>query len=177
MRSIFLTLFSLICFSVVAQVDAFQQDIIEYLNVKGTYQEYTDAYVGVFDAVKKNFRSSNVPENEWEEMRSDKDKSMEDLIFYMSFAYRKHFTQSEINTMINFYNTEAAQRMITEDGTLSDKDNDEISAFFESELGKKITRKQPELTIDIKEISTQWKSDLFVEKMSFLVKKGYVPRQ
>jgi len=177
MRSIFLTLFSLICFSVVAQVDAFQRDIIEYLNVKGTYQEYTEAYDGVSDAVKNNFSASKVPEKLWEDMNTDRDRSLEDLIFFMSFAYRKHFTQNEINTMTNFYKTEAAQRMITQDGRLTDSDNNEIDAFFESELGQKITRKQPELAIDIKEISTQWKSDLFVEKMSFLVKKGYVPQQ
>jgi len=177
MKSIFLTLFSLICFSVVAQVDAFQRDIIEYLNVKGIHQEYTESYVGVIDAVKKNFKSSNVPENEWEEIQTDKDESLENLIFFMSFAYRTHFTQNEINNMTNFYKTEAAQRMITQDGTLTDKDNTAIDAFFESELGKKITAKQPELAIDIKEIATQWKSDLFVEKMSFLVKKGYVPGQ
>ncbi len=177
MRSIFLTLFSLICFYVEAQVDDFQGDIIELLNTKGTSQEYTEAYVSVFDAVKKNFKSSNVPENEWEEMKLDKDKSMEDLIFFMSFAYRKHFTRNEINSMTNFYRTEAAQRMIAQDGILTDSDNNEIDVFYKSELGQKITRKQPELTIDIKEISTQWKSELFVEMMSFLVKKGYVPRQ
>ncbi len=177
MRSIFLTLFSLICFSAVAQVDAFQGDIIEYLNVKGTQQEYTETYVGVIDAVKKNFKSSNVPENEWEEMKLDKDKSMEDLIYFISFAYRKHFTQNEISSMTNFYNTEAAQRMIAEGEIFTDKDIAAIDAFFESELGKKVTAKQPELTIEIKKISTQWKSDLFVEKMSFLVKKGYVPKQ
>jgi len=113
----------------------------------------------------------------WEEMNTDRDRSLEELIFFMSFAYRKHFTQNEINSMTNFYKTEAAQRMITQDGRLTDSDNNEIDAFFESELGQKITRKQPELAIDLKDISTQWKSDLFVEKMSFLVKKGYVPRQ
>jgi hypothetical protein len=177
MRSIFLTLFSLICFSVVAQVDAFQADIIEYLNVKGTLQEYSDTYVGVIDAVKKNFKSSNVPENEREEIQTDKAESLENLIFFISFAYRKHFSQKEINTMTSFYRTEAAQRMITQGATITDKDNTAINAFFESELGKKITAKQPELTKDIKEIATQWKSELFVEKMSFLVKKGYVPKQ
>jgi len=177
MRSIFLTLFSLICFSVVAQVDAFQKDIIEYLNVKGTHREYNETYIGVLDAVKKNFKASNVPENVWEEMQTDKDKDLEELIFFMSFAYRKHFTQKEINSMTNFYKTDAAQRMIAQYESLTDKDNTEITAFFESELGKKITQKQPELATDIKEISTQWKSDLFVKKMSFLVKKGYVPKQ
>jgi uncharacterized protein DUF2059 len=177
MRSVFLTLFSLICFSAVAQVDALQRDIIEYLNVKGTHKEYTETYIGVIDAVKKNFKSSNVPENEWEEIQTDKAESLDNLIFFMSFAYRKHFTQKEINTMTDFYKTEAAQRMITEGEIFTDMDTVAIDAFFESELGKKITAKQPELTKDIKEIATQWKSELFVEKMSFLVKKGYVPKQ
>lgn len=173
MRSIFLTLFSLICFSVTAQVDDFQQDIINYLNINGTYHQYTDAYVGTFDVLKKNFKTANVPEKVWEELKTDKEKSMKELISFLSFAYRKHFTHEEINTMTNFYKTKAAQQMIAQDGILTNSDNAEIKQFFESDLGKKIEQKRLELSEEIAIILRHWKRDLFAAKMSILVKKGY----
>ena len=52
MRSIFLTVFSLVCFTGIAQVDEFQKDIIAYLNVNGTQQQYDQAYEDMFDVLK-----------------------------------------------------------------------------------------------------------------------------
>ena len=131
MRSIFLTLFSLICFSVVAQVDDFQQDIINYLNINGTYQQYTDAYVGTFNALKRNFKKANVPEKVWEELKTDKEKSMKELISFLSFAYRKHFTENDIVLMTAFYKTEAAQTMLVNPKTLTEAQNEEIKVFLD----------------------------------------------
>ena len=131
MRSIYLTFFSLICFSVTAQVDDFQQDIINYLNINGTYQQYTDAYVGTFNALKRNFKKANVPEKVWEELKTDKEKSMKELISFLSFAYRKHFTENDIVLMTAFYKTEAAQTMLVNPKTLTEAQNEEIKVFLD----------------------------------------------
>ena len=55
--------------------------------------------------------------------------------------------------------------------------NEEINAFFNSELGKKIASKQEALAADVAEISEHWSRDLFSEKMSKLVKAGYIPQR
>ena len=56
MRAAYLTVFFLICFSAMGQVDQFQKDIIEYLNSNGTRLQYNQAYEAVFPLLAKNFK-------------------------------------------------------------------------------------------------------------------------
>ncbi len=178
MRSIFLTVFSLVCFTGLAQVDAFQQEIIDYLNVNGTQKQYADAYDDMFQVLRKNFETSNIPESVWTDLEGGKGKSMEEITEFLSFAYRKHFTQAEIKTMTDFYKTEAAQKMLNQTtGALSEAENGEITAYFDSPLSKKVERKLPELSDDISEISNHWSRDLFKSKMEALINLGYRPKQ
>jgi len=176
MRSFFLTLFSFVCFSVVGQVDAFQQDIINYLKINGTQQQYSGAYDEMFDVLKRNFASANVPEKVWEELKTDKKESLEEVTNFLTFAYRKHFTQEEINAMMNFYSTSAAQKMVQQTGDLTEQDHQKIAAYYESDVAKKLDSKKAELAEDIAEISSHWSRDLFAAKMSELIKRGYAPR-
>lgn len=172
-RYLFLTLFLTICFSVTAQVDSFQQDIIDYLNINGTPQQYEGAYEEMFNLLKKQFASANVPEEFWVNLYQGKEKSVDEVIAFLTFAYRKHFTREEIAEMTKFYETEAAQKMVLQSGDLSSEENEKITAFFNSEIGKKIEEKRDALSEDIAEISGHWSRDLFSEKMSALVKAGY----
>lgn len=178
MRSIFLTVFSLVCFTGVAQIDAFQQDIIDYLNINGTQKQYAEAYDDMFQVLRQNFETSNIPETVWTDLKSGKGKSMDEITEFLSFAYRKHFTQAEIKTMTDFYKTEAAQKMLNQTtGALSEAENGEITAYFDSEIAKKVESKLPELSVDISEISNHWSRDLFKEKMEALLNLGYRPKQ
>lgn len=173
-RSLFLTLFCCICFSVSAQVDSFQQNIIEYLNNNGTESQYNDAYDQMFEVLKGQF--VDVPEEVWSEVRKGKDKSVQEVIEFLTFAYRKHFTEVEIVEMATFYKSEAAQKMVTQASDTTQEDSDKVTAFFNSTLGKKIEAKRQDLSVDIAEISSHWSRDLFGEKMSLLVKKGYTTK-
>ncbi len=176
MRLFFLTIFSVFCFSVEAQVDSFQQDIINYLNINGTEQQYSAAYDKMFDVLLPQFETANVPESFVKELKKDKAESLEEIIKFLTFAYRKHFTQEDIQKMTEFYKTKAAQKMVHKTGELTEADNAEISKFYGSDLGKKIESKKTALSEDIAEISGHWSRDLFSEKMSALVKNGYVPK-
>ena len=106
-------------------------------------------------------------------VKKDKKSQVDEVIRMLSFAYRKHFTQQEINQMKSFYSSEAAQKMLAHK-TLSEEENKIISQFFESEVGKKIVSVGPNLTQDIEQISTEWSKELFSAKMSELIKDGYV---
>lgn len=170
----FLTLFCFICFSVSAQVDSFQQNIIEYLNNNGTESQYNDAYDQMFEVLKNQF--VEVPEEIWIEVRKGKDKNVQDVIKFLTFAYRKHFTEAEIVEMATFYKTETARKLVLGTNDLTNEDNDKILEFFDSEVGKKIEAKRQDLSVDISEISSHWSRDLFGEKMSLLVKKGYTTK-
>ncbi|WP_232729141.1 DUF2059 domain-containing protein [Ulvibacter sp. MAR_2010_11] len=177
MRFLFLTLFLVFCFSTSAQVDAFQEEVITYLKSNGTTDQYREAYDGIFTILKKQFNSASVPDAFWIDMQSDKEKSVEEAIAFLSFAYRKHFTREDISKMTTFYNTEAAQKMLSKDAPLSSDESEAIAAFFESDIAKKIEEKQEALAIDIADISEHWSRDLFAAKMSLLVKAGFTTQQ
>ncbi len=177
MKTIFLTVFSLICFSVSAQVDAFQQEIINYLEINGTPEQYEDAYDGMFDVLKQNFQTANVPDEVWTQLAKNKDESIDEVIKFLSFAYRKHFTQSEISQLTDFYKRSAAQKMVTREGGITEGENAELTDFFKSDLGKKVEATRNALAVDITEISSHWSRDLFAVKMSELIQQGYSPQQ
>ena len=170
-RLLFLTLFCSICFPLSAQIDAFQENIIEYLKNNGTENQYGDSYDEMFEILKEQFL--DVPDKEWSELRVGKDESVQDVIKFLAFAYRKHFTESDIIAMTNFYKTETAKKLVAGSNALTNEENDKITEFFQSDIGKKIESKQEALSVDIGEISATWSRELFAEKMSALVKKGY----
>ena len=176
MKAFFLTLFLIICCSVSAQVDAFQQDIINYLNSNGTHQQYSDAYDGMFDVLKQNFEKAQVPSKVWVKLQQDKEKNVKEIISFLSFAYRNHFSQEEIAEMSSFYKTKAAQKLVSRT-ELSEEDNKVVSNYFASEVAKKVETKREVLSADINEISTHWSRDLFQSKMKELINQGYSPNQ
>lgn len=177
MKSFFITVFSLFCFSVSAQVDSYQEDIIKYLNVNGTYQQYDQAYDGMFDVLKRNFSGANIPNEVWANLKKNRKQSIDDVIQFLSFAYRKQFSQTEINELYAFYTTEAGKKMQIDPGLLTSEENELLANFYKSDLGKKMDSVKVELASDISEISSHWSRDLFASKMSALVKLGYDTRQ
>ncbi len=172
-RSLFLTLFLSFCFSANAQVDVFQEEIIDFLNNNETRKQYTDAYDSMFDLLKSQFAVSNVPEDVWTDLKKNKEKSLDEIVNLLSFAYRKHFTREDINAMSIFYTSDAGKQMMSDPSVLSESQNKEISTFMNGTLGKKIDEKREDLTTDVAKISEFWSRDLFSESMSALVKKGY----
>ena len=108
-RPFYLTLFLTICFSVQGQVDDFQKKIIECLQNNGTSQLYEQEYDNTLHLLYKQFVSANAPDTFWEELRSDRSKKVDELIPTLAFAYRKHFTEEDIDRMVDFYKSDASQ--------------------------------------------------------------------
>jgi hypothetical protein len=174
MKTFFLTVFSLICFSSVAQVDSFQADIINYLNVNGTLDECDKAYNEMFTVLKRNFESKNIPDSVYEELKKDKTKSIQDGVASLSFAYRAHFTQDEINEMTAFYGSKTGQKYVYNREGLTSEDNYVVKAYFKSDVAKKVGKKQKDLVKDVSQIYEEWSRDLFKQKMRELVKGGHL---
>lgn len=174
----FLTLFLTICFSVAAQGDVFQQEIMELLQCNGTQEEYSKAYDDVFDLLKKNFETADVPDPFWTDLKKGKDSSLAEVTQFLTFAYRNHFSRPEIAEMIVFYQTEAAQKMLKiNTGLLTEAENKLIAKFQNGNAGKKLAANRQALTADINEIAGHWSRDLFAANMSALIKAGYSPKQ
>lgn len=175
-RSMILTLFLTICFSGYAQIDEFHQDIINLLKVNGTEQEYGIIYRETLDILRNQFLWAEVPDEFWKKIHDEKAESVDEVISLLSFAYRNHFSRDEINAMFKFYQTEAAQKMVMNNNEQTPEEKEEIEAFFNSDLGKKINKSRIALAYDISEISKEWRKDVFSKGMSALVKSGYVTK-
>jgi len=174
-RSFFLTVFLTICFSTVAQGDDFQDKIIECLQLNGTKAIYEQEYDNTLLLLYKQFESANAPGSFWVELQSDRDKKVDDLIPDLAFAYRKHFSKGNINKMIEFFKSEAAQIWLDSPSKLTVEQQKKVDTFLLSDTGKKMTSKEIALKKDMDEIASHWKRELFAEKMSALVKNGYYP--
>ena len=173
MRAFFLTIFLSLCFSVSAQIDSYQQDIINYLNINGTVQQYGVSYEEIFDVLKKRVASTDTPDSFWDKLKEGKKESIDDLIFILSFAYRKHFTKVEIGEMMEFYETDAAQKVISKSLSLTEKDDKIIKDFYSSDVAIKIELKQDELSKDVSVIYNEWNRELFAKKLGAIAKAGY----
>ncbi len=175
-RSFFLTIFLTICFSTYAQVDDFQEMIIECLQLNGTNMVYEQEYDNTLHLLYKQFKTANAPESFWNDLRSDKTEKVGKLIPYLAFAYRKHFSKNDIAEMIEFYRTETSQIWLESPNMLTEDQQNEVNSFFESEVGQRIKSKESFLKEDMDEIASHWKRELFAEKMSVLIKNGYSPQ-
>ena len=175
-RSFFLTIFLAICFSSLAQVDDFQKKIIECLQMNGTKTIYELEYDKTLQLLYKQFITANAPESFWNELRSDRTKKVDDLIPILAFAYRKHFSEDDINEMNVFYRSETAQLWQEFPDQLTEEQQNEVASFLKSDAGKKIISHEDDLKEDMDEISAHWKRELFAEKMGILIKNGYSPQ-
>ena len=176
MRILFLTLFLTIYSSIHGQVDSFHEDIIECLSINGTPQEYNWEYDQTMEVIYEQFKSSNAPEIFWNELRSDKEEKINELLPMLAYAYRKYFTKEDIQLITALYKTDTGKLMVEDFSALSEEQKCEINDFENSEIGLKIATVQKNLSRDMAVIVKDWKTELFAEKMKKLIKNGYRPR-
>jgi Uncharacterized protein conserved in bacteria (DUF2059) len=173
MKSFFLTIILLICFSATAQIDDFQKEIIDLLNINGTRVNYGVAYYEVFPLLKRNFKDKDIPEEAWSKLEEGEEKQVDKALAQLSFAYRKYFSREDIHTMTEFYMTDAAQKFIS-DETLTAEEDKQINEFLTSDVGVKMKKNQKGLNADLSTMKDQWSRELFGDKMKELVKSGYL---
>ncbi len=173
MKSFFLTVFLVVCFSSSAQIDDFQKEIIDLLNVNGTRVDCGVAFYEVFPVLQRNFKGRDIPEEAWGQLQEDEEQQVDEALRQLSFAYRKYFTREEIGAMTDFYMTDAAQKYLSDEG-LSEEENTQIDEFLASDLGLKMKENKKDLLADTQKIKAQWSRDLFGTKIRQLVKGGFV---
>jgi len=174
-RGLFLTLFLTICFSVTAQIDKFDAKTLHYLDINGTEKQYNEAYDSMFVMLRKKYTGVDVPESFWTKIQSDKSEKIAEVKKMLSFAYRNNFTETDIEKMTKFYESETGKKLVSNPRSLSESENNEVAAFNASEIGQKIATKRTSLTKDITQVSQDWSRELFIDKMTALTKFGYKP--
>lgn len=174
-RFYFLTLFLTICFSVNAQ-NGFQQEVISYLTTNGTVTQYNGVYDDMLGVLKQQFAKANVPQTEWDALKGDKSKAVDQVIRMFASAYRKHFTQDDISKMNAFFSTDAGVQMRLDPDGLNKEQRLQVGEFYNSEVAKKLDSVKVDLTTDVSQISEYWSRDLFNATMNSLIAKGYSPQ-
>lgn len=173
MKTTFLTIFLAICSLVNAQVDDFQKEIIDYLDINGTREQYSIAFYELFPVLERNFKNKEIPEEAWEELQQDEEAQIDDIVSRLTFAYRKYFTREDIAIMNEFYSSEVGQKVVS-DYALTEEENAVFQEYLDSDVSKKYEKNRKELTKDIEKISTEWSRELFGTKIQQLVKGGYL---
>ncbi len=163
----------MIYFTVSSQIDEYQKDIIDLLNVNGTAQKYDFEYEKLMVDLNIKVASPDTPDTFWKTLKKDKDEKVDELIAIMSFAYRKYFTHPEICELYEFYKTDSAKKMASGTDELTSKELEFISNYKKSNIAIKVKKVSAEFTKDSLKISKQWSRELFTEKLGVLAKAGY----
>ena len=174
MRSIFFTVLISFFLSANAQVDAFQKDIVEFININGTRQLYDNSQDEITEKLKKQIVKKEIPTREWKKFKNaNKKENLDKLVNDLAFAYRNQFSHDDIKKMTVFYKTEAAQKLINNKSKLTEEDDKVIDDFNKTKVAKKMDLKQKALEVDIAVIFSAWEREIFTQKMSEIIKKGY----
>ena len=169
----FLTIFLGLYFSVAAQVDEYQDDIISLLNSNGTIQVYDFEYEKTLVSLNLRVAAKDTPDSFWEKFREGKKESLDELISILAFAYRKNYSQPEIKELLNYYETSAAQKQIKNEKEFTKEELKIIKDFNASDIAETVIAKKEILAADAKDISSEWTKELFAKGMGALAKAGY----
>jgi len=175
MRVFILTLFLSFCFSGFSQTDPFQEKILNYFIVNGMLEECNASYNQRVEDLKYQFRTANVPDEVWSQLTKTKKKDVKDLMILLSSAFRKNYTETDIENLTAFYKTDAGQNLAY-NCDIPEEQQKEIDAFLSTKTGKKIKEKETILAEDIAQIFLYWKQDVLAGIVSGLIKKGYRPQ-
>ncbi|MFK5982188.1 MAG: DUF2059 domain-containing protein [Flavobacteriaceae bacterium] len=174
MRGLFLTLLMTVFFSASAQVDAFQNDIIDLLNINGTRQFYENSQEQSLEFLKDQIVKKKISKSEWKEIKlKNKEENLDNLMKSLSFAYRNHFSKEEIHELTTFYKTEAAKKLLSGKSKFSKEEDKIIDDFNNSDVSKRRNMIDNVLVKEMVTIYSDWKRELIASKMSELVKGGY----
>jgi len=173
MKYFILTVFLWVSYTGMAQMDTYQKDIIELLNLNGMREDCSVAYHEVFPKLERNFKDKGIPKEAWTKLKSDEERQVDNALKQLSFAYRNNFTHEEIQEMLEFYTTKVAQKTLS-GAELSKEEDKALNKFLKSDVGKKMKSQRKKLNADIDPIMDQWERDLFAAKMKQLVIEGYL---
>ncbi|WP_040560030.1 DUF2059 domain-containing protein [Kordia algicida OT-1] len=156
-----------------AQTDPYVDNVKHYLTINGTQQQYEGAIDAMFDMLKKQFKSYDIPETVWKELQSDKKAQVEDVKAILVSAYKAYFTLNDIKKMTVFYESAAAKQMLADASKLTSKQREQIGNFYDSETGQKMIASKDGLAEIEGEISMQWSGELYKNVLRKLAEKGY----
>lgn len=168
-----LFLFAFICSSIAIAQDSFQEDMKHFLNMNGTVHYYENVVDRMFDFLKQEYAEQKVPENVWADLNDEvKTEAIDEITELITQSYQGHFTNEELVRMLNFYKTTTGKKVLLKE-PIGPEEVKERDAFYESELGQKISVSTESLNNILKQLTQEWSAQLFRDASHKLEEKGF----
>ncbi|TMM58057.1 DUF2059 domain-containing protein [Maribacter algarum] len=165
---LFFCLFLAISFNSNAQETDFTSEVATYLESNGTLNQYEFAYDELLKMLGKQYPKSESTANGWEFLESNKEKAVAEIKKELVPIYQQNFERSEIKEMTTFYRSPTGKQLTIDRSKMSAIQKEELNAFYNSDLGKKILAKQPILAKEVSAASESWSRDLYETALSLL---------
>lgn len=146
-KQIFLTLLALFSLSIsqAQSESSYTQTLHKMFEVSGTENVYKAAISQVFGMFKQQY--SAVDSTVWEELEGEfMQTSIDDIVEMLAPVYKRHLTEADMQTVIEFYQTET---------------------------GKKFAEKTPLITQESMQIGQEWGRKIGEEFVKKMEERGY----
>lgn len=173
MKKLLIILLLTMSFSSIAQEQSYHQEILKYFKINGTEVQYTNATTGLFDLLKRQYESKNVPSAVWTELEEEIPQAVDRILNMLVSAYRGSYNQEDIQNMLAFYETSTGSQLLKDKTALTSDQQKEASNFYNSTTGQKILESEEKIGKNISEISEIWSRDLYKMMVDKLAEKGY----
>lgn len=173
MKTIFtLTIALFLSLSSFSQVDPYSEDVKKCITSNGTLSYYEGVIDQMFVMLQEQFKSQEVPESVWNEVKELRTTSMKELAQMLVSAYRGHFSHKDVKTMNDLYGSKAGKNMFKPE-KLTEGDKVILSDFYKSDTGQKVLGSQESITEAMSKISEMWSGDLYKSVIEKLSEKGF----
>ena len=135
----------LICGVASAQTDSYKQKVKTYFELSGSQGAFQEAIKGMIGQMRVT--RTDVPQSVWDEFENEfMSTSIDELVGLIAPIYNRHFTEEDLDAIIEFYNTPA---------------------------GKKLGEKTPIITQESMTAGQQWGMQVGQKIVNKLQEKGY----
>lgn len=173
MKKLLIVLIFICSFSLSAQERPYHEVVLEYLEVNGTRTQYQNATDGLFDLLKKQYESKNVPETVWTELKAEAPKQVDGILAMLVSAYRGTYEKEDIQKMLDFYQTGTGKQLLSDKTAMDYDQQQEVAQFYNTATGQKILTSEQQISSSVSEISEIWSRDLYRMMVEKLAEKGY----
>ena len=125
--------------STYCQESSIESKIRRMMDVLGTSQRFESAIDNIIELQKENLPSS-ISDKYWNQFKEKAKKDgFNDLIELLIPIYKKYLTESEIESIIAFYESESGQKMVNKFPLIS-QESMQVGAEWGKNLGSEITK-------------------------------------
>lgn len=174
MKKLLSVLFFLSSLQFNAQESTYHQDVLRYLTMNGTANQYSAAIDQLFELLGMQYKEQNVTDAVWSELKKETTPELNKILNMLVSAYRGTYSQEDIQQMIAFYETPTGKQLLADKTALDYEQQKTASAFYNSPTGQKMLTSEQQIARSVSEVSEIWSRDLYRNITDKLAEKGYI---